>query len=175
MCNTSSQFSPIIFLIYSTVAVFTSIVVPMPLSIDLRKLNLHWHYSSQWNDSFFYSCDDDYVLIEEPLNGKSMKLCGNQIPKPFNVSSNELKIAFKSREHLGKSKPGFVATYTSGTTPGKMKALADFQNWLTAYFGFIAAVWDWLNILFERTCSFITIFGSYILLFASISTHWESW
>ena len=67
------------------------------------------------------------MVIEEPLNGKSLKLCGNQIPKPFNVSSNELKIAFKSREHLGKSKPGFVATYTSGTTPGKMKASADFQ------------------------------------------------
>ncbi|XP_029182362.2 A disintegrin and metalloproteinase with thrombospondin motifs 6-like [Acropora millepora] len=70
------------------------------------------------------NCDDDYVLIEEPLNGKSMKLCGNQIPKPFNVSSNELKIAFKSREHLGKSKPGFVATYTSGTTPEEIRKSA---------------------------------------------------
>ena len=68
------------------------------------------------------------MVIDEPLNGKLMKLCGNQIPKSFNVSSNELKIAFKSRERLGKPKPGFVATYTSGTTPGKMQVSADFQN-----------------------------------------------
>lgn len=66
-----------------------------------------------------HSCEDDYVVIDEPIQGKTRKLCGNQIPKAFNISSNELKIAFKSKERIGRPKPGFVATYTSGTTPGK--------------------------------------------------------
>lgn len=66
-----------------------------------------------------HSCEDDYVIIDEPIQGKAKKLCGNQIPKAFNISSNELKIAFKSAERIGRPKPGFVATYTSGTTPGK--------------------------------------------------------
>ena len=59
------------------------------------------------------------MVIDEPIQGKTRKLCGNQIPKAFNISSNELKIAFKSKERIGRPKPGFVATYTSGTTPGK--------------------------------------------------------
>lgn len=70
------------------------------------------------------SCEDDFVIIEEPTDGKPIKLCGRQIPKSFNISSNELKIAFKSKERLGKPKPGFVATYTSGTTPEEIRKSA---------------------------------------------------
>ena len=71
----------------------------------------------------FHSCEDDYVVVDEPVQGKTRKLCGNQIPQSFNISSNELKIAFKSAERLGRPKPGFVATYTSGTTPGHLQIL----------------------------------------------------
>ena len=70
-----------------------------------------------------HSCEDDYVVVDEPIRGKTRKLCGNQIPQSFNISSNELKIAFKSAERLGRPKPGFVATYTSGTTPGDLRIL----------------------------------------------------
>ena len=74
---------------------------------------------------FFHSCEDDYVVIDEPVPGKARKICGNQIPQSFNISSNELKIAFKSAERIGRPKPGFVATYTSGTTPGNLRKLVD--------------------------------------------------
>lgn len=67
------------------------------------------------------NCEDDYVVVDEPIQGKTRKLCGNEIPKSFNISSNELKIAFKSKERLGRPKPGFVATYTSGTTPDEIR------------------------------------------------------
>jgi len=70
------------------------------------------------------NCEDDYVVIDEPIQGKIKKLCGNQIPKAFNISSNELKIAFKSKERIGRPKPGFVATYTSGTTPDEIRKSA---------------------------------------------------
>ena len=67
-----------------------------------------------------HSCEDDYLVMDEPIQEKSKKFCGNQIPNSFNVSSNELKISFKSKERIGRPKPGFVATYTSGTTPGTL-------------------------------------------------------
>lgn len=70
------------------------------------------------------NCEDDYVVVDEPIRGKTRKLCGNQIPQSFNISSNELKIAFKSAERLGRPKPGFVATYTSGTTPDEIRKSA---------------------------------------------------
>ncbi|XP_078346439.1 A disintegrin and metalloproteinase with thrombospondin motifs 6-like isoform X2 [Oculina patagonica] len=70
------------------------------------------------------NCEDDYVIIDEPIQGKAKKLCGNQIPQAFNISSNQLKIAFKSAERIGRPKPGFVATYTSGTTPDEIRKSA---------------------------------------------------
>jgi len=70
------------------------------------------------------NCEDDYVVIDEPIQGKTKKLCGNQIPKAFNISSNEVKISFKSKERIGRPKPGFVATYTSGTTPDEIRKSA---------------------------------------------------
>ncbi|KAM7451153.1 disintegrin and metalloproteinaseith thrombospondin motifs protein [Porites harrisoni] len=70
------------------------------------------------------TCEDDYLVMDEPIQGKSKKFCGNQIPNSFNVSSNELKISFKSKERMGRPKPGFVATYTSGTTPDEIRKTA---------------------------------------------------
>ena len=77
-------------------------------------LSFKWKFCS----FHLHSCEDDYLVMDEPIQGKSKKFCGNQIPNSFNVSSNELKISFKSKERMGRPKPGFVATYTSGTTPG---------------------------------------------------------
>lgn len=64
------------------------------------------------------SCNDDYVMFHEENQEKPKKLCGNEIPESFNASTNELKISFQSGERVGRPKPGFVATYTSGATPG---------------------------------------------------------
>lgn len=46
------------------------------------------------------------------------KLCGNKLPEPFNTASDEMTISFKSGPKVGHPKAGFVATYTSGVTPG---------------------------------------------------------
>lgn len=69
------------------------------------------------------SCNDDYVMFHEENQENPKKLCGNEIPEPFNASTNELKISFQSGERVGRPKPGFVATYTSGATPGACQVI----------------------------------------------------
>ena len=41
------------------------------------------------------------------------KLCGNNLPKAYNVSGNTLKLSFKSGQQ-NLNKLGFIATYVSG-------------------------------------------------------------
>ena len=45
------------------------------------------------------------------------KLCGNNLPKAYNVSGNTLKLSFKSGQQ-NLNKLGFIATYVSGKGTG---------------------------------------------------------
>ncbi|KAK3730048.1 hypothetical protein QZH41_009566, partial [Actinostola sp. cb2023] len=71
------------------------------------------------------NCDEDYVMLQVHGTDGFRKLCGNSLPQPFTTTSNELTISFKSGPKIGRAKAGFVATYTSGTTPEELRQQKD--------------------------------------------------
>lgn len=58
-------------------------------------------------------CSNDYVFIRG--GEESKKYCGKRTLAPYVSKGNKMFIRFYSSSHPGPTKPGFVATYTSGT------------------------------------------------------------
>jgi hypothetical protein len=61
--------------------------------------------------NFSRNCGEDYLLLHGDLDVS--KLCGNSIPKQYNVTGNILELSFKSGQQ-NFNKLGFIATYVSG-------------------------------------------------------------
>ena len=47
---------------------------------------------------------------------ETKKLCGQQLPTEYVSKDNVVNIRFISSSHQNQQKPGFIATYTSGST-----------------------------------------------------------
>lgn len=47
---------------------------------------------------------------------ETKKLCGQQLPTEYVSKDNIINIRFISSSHQNQQKPGFIATYTSGST-----------------------------------------------------------
>ena len=50
---------------------------------------------------------------------ENKKYCGQKIPPTYESKTQPIVVRFVSTNHAATLKPGFVATYTSGTTQGK--------------------------------------------------------
>ncbi|XP_032220130.2 A disintegrin and metalloproteinase with thrombospondin motifs 6 isoform X2 [Nematostella vectensis] len=70
------------------------------------------------------NCDDDYLMFHDNT-GTTRRLCGGQIPDAFSTDSNEMKLSFRTGPQIGRTKSGFVATYTSGTTPEELRKISE--------------------------------------------------
>ena len=47
---------------------------------------------------------------------ETKKLCGQQLPTEYVSKDNVVNIRFISSSHQNQQKPGFIATYTSGSS-----------------------------------------------------------
>ena len=74
--------------------------------------------------SFPSSCSNDYVFIRG--GEESKKYCGKRTLAPYVSKGNKMFIRFYSSSHPGPTKPGFVATYTSGTGQRECSLIANF-------------------------------------------------
>lgn len=57
-------------------------------------------------------CSNDYVFLGGGSENK--KYCGQNIPPSYEAEANKIYVRFVSTSHAAATKPGFVATYTSG-------------------------------------------------------------
>eukprot|EP00111_Clytia_hemisphaerica_P001731 TCONS_00004887-protein len=79
------------------------------ITTEERPIRVKFHAFDVGNEG----CDSDYVILSG--GEESKKFCGQKLPSEYVSKENVINVRFVSTSHQNQLKPGFVATYTSGS------------------------------------------------------------